>query len=61
MKFSGNAGNVPVNKRLILVAIRITVPDLDPYRDTAKTCIGGGTASSLIYISVCQLGITLMI
>ena len=39
----------------ILVAIRITDPDTDtdPYRDTGKTCLGGGmhchSASSFFY------------
>jgi len=39
MKFSGKVGNDE-----ILVAIHITYPD--PYRDTGKTCLGGGTHSS---------------
>jgi len=36
-----------------LVAIWITDPDSDPYRDTSKTCLGGAmhcpSTSSLIY------------
>ena len=27
---------------IILVVIRITDPNLDPHRDTGKTCLGGG-------------------
>jgi len=37
MKFSAKVGNGPMNKWLILVAIRITDPD----GDTGKTCLGG--------------------
>jgi len=40
MKFSGKVDSGPVNKRLNLVAIRITDPD--PDRDTNKTYLGRG-------------------
>ena len=36
MKFSGKVGNVPTNKWLNFG------DDPDPYRDTDKTCLGGG-------------------
>ena len=39
MKFSGKVGNGPVNKRLNVAGRN---PDQDPYRDTGKTCLGGG-------------------
>ena len=38
MKFSGKVGNGPVNKWLNFGGD----PDTDPYRDTGKTCVGGG-------------------
>jgi len=45
MKFSGKVDNGPLNKRLNFGG------DSDPYRDTGKTCFGGGmhchSASSL--------------
>jgi len=45
MKFSGKFGSGPVNK--ILMAIRITDPDIDPdtYCHSGKTCFGGGMPS----------------
>ena len=49
---------MPANKRLNFGAIWITAPcpDPDPYRDTGKTCLGGGmhcpSASSLIFALV---------
>jgi len=48
-KFSGKVGNRPMNKWLKFGGD----PDPDPYRDTGKTCFGGGMhcplASSLLY------------
>ena len=41
MKFPGNAGNGPVNKWLNF-GMAILITDPDPYRDTGKTCLGGG-------------------
>ena len=40
MIFSGKVGNGPTNKRLNFGGD--TDPDLDPYRDTGRTCLGGG-------------------
>jgi len=46
MKFSGKAGNGPMNKRLNFGGNQITVPlpdtDTDPYRDTGNMCLGRG-------------------
>jgi len=36
MKFAAKVGNGPTNKRLNFGG------DPDPYRDTGKTCLGGG-------------------
>ena len=44
MKFSGKVGNGPMDKRLNFGGDRITDQD-DPYRDTGKTCLGGGLLS----------------
>ena len=41
MKFSGKVDSQSTNGG-ILVAIWIRDPDMDPYRDTCKTCLGGG-------------------
>jgi len=37
MKFSGKAGSK--NYKILVV---LWIMDLDPYRDTSKTCLGGG-------------------
>jgi len=42
MKFSGQVGNGPMKKIIKLAAIRIADPNLQPYRDTDETCLGGG-------------------
>jgi len=46
MKFSGKVGNGPMNKLLNFGGDQDPDtnpdPDLDPYRDTGKTCLGGG-------------------
>jgi len=45
MKFSGNVDSGPVNKIMIEFWLRSGSwihPDPDPYRDTSKTCLGGG-------------------
>ena len=64
MKFSGIVDNRTVKKRLNFVAIRIGDPntDPDPYRDTGKTCLGGGmhcpsasSFSSLIGLSASRI------
>ena len=43
MKFSGKVGNEPINKRLNFGG------DPDPYRDTGKTCLGGGNYFGVIF------------
>ena len=51
MKFSGKVNWQWANEQIL--AIWVTDPDPDPYRDTGKTCLGGGMhcprASSLTY------------
>jgi len=42
MKFSEKVGNGPVNKRLNFRGELDHGCDPDPYRDTGKTCLGGG-------------------
>jgi len=44
MKFSEKVGNEPVNKRVNFGGDLDTDPNPDPeqYRDTSKTCLGGG-------------------
>jgi len=53
MKFSGRVGNGPMNERLNFGGDKNHGPDPDPYRDTGKTCLGGGmhcpSASSYYY------------
>jgi len=51
MKFSGKVGNGPMNK---LLNFWWRDPDPNPYRDTGKTCLGGGmhcpSASGLLLV-----------
>jgi len=53
MKFSWKIDNGPMNKRFDFGAD----PDPDPYRDTGKTCLGGGmhcpSSSSFYVFSFC--------
>jgi len=42
MKFSEKVGNGPTNKSLNFDGDPDNCPDPDPYRDTGKTCLGGG-------------------
>ena len=54
MKFSRKVGNGSVNKLLNFGGDPITDPDTDlgPYRDTGKTCLGGGMHLSTWPLSV---------
>jgi len=57
-----------MNKRLNLVAIRITHPDTDmvadpdpgPYRDTGKTCLGGGMHCSGVVTMLNTIAINIL-
>jgi len=55
-------GNGPMNRWLNFGGDLDMDPDPDPYRDTGKTCLGGGmhcpSASSFSYISRCVLNFT---
>jgi len=46
IKFSGKVGNGPMNKWLNVGG------DLDPYRDTGKTCLGGCMQTVLLVLIV---------